>query len=1590
MKKRAMSFVLVCALMASMIPAVTITAADSIDEGLIAYYNFDSDDSEPSEIIDQSGNGNNAAVLNTEDTVTQQWGPQQSTTTISNKLTVSDGVAVFPGNSYTYGMGGGTAYLGAALQLPSDFNQGVTDFTFSAWINADSSYIYDGNLTRIFDFGNISNNNAYNSIFVRHNSAAGILRLQDRGIASSADDASSYTQDTLSDLPFTDAWGLLTVTFEYDENSGYYSAKVYINGELNETLSSDTTFTRSLDDLGEMDDSSNGLFIGRTVWGATNQNIETNPDFCGQMDEIRIYNRAITASEVETLYKTTSPMGELTMTSYSVSSVTTTVGEYPSLPSTVTVTYNTGEVKEESVTWETLDLDDYSETGTIYVSGVTSNGNTVQVKVVVMSDGGVLDAGLVLYYTFDTEEEYPEQIADMSGNGNDATVSNNTDYYSGWGSELQLDQKLQVTDGVAVFPGSAQEYFWNRTRYYDGAAIQLPDNVNENIEDFTYSAWIYVDTSYVYNSNMQRFFDFGVDGSDAYDSIFYRYTASSGDSRLQDRGIASSADDATSYVSATLSDTPFNDTWAMLTVTYEKGSDGYYTPTIYINGVERTEYDASATQLTRSLGDLGDLSGDSNGLWIGRTLWKNETNPDFCGKMDEIRLYNRALLASEVAELYETYKPSDYETDYETITVSVEEDVTVSGRWPTATNLYYLTDIMASAPDGVYDDYQRFVLMRADLSASQLSSAANSTKSVLRIYCNTVTGEGDYYLYALTGDNSNWELTSVTYENFTDQTNAAVDESGVVTGGELVSTLSLDSSASGSYVEWDITDFMNNNTEESFSFVITSSSGGANMASYDSGDGPEIVIYSQGAPITVNRVTEDGDTISTTTAYATAGSSYTYNVTDRLKAYNGELYVIDEEASTLTIASVTEEGGELTVVYKKASSVTVNDISVLTYVGKAPSLPSVVTVTADGESASFAAAWDDVDAESYAETGEFTVSGSVASIGLDLTAYVQVFPEYNGAVGGDLTIYIYYDGELYTSYAVSRAYGSTFTLDESYNENSLYDLVAITGDASAIGDEVVMNELGQHIELYYEMKEMIEADLTAEVRADDFEETSYSLSIEANVLNTELEDKTVVLAVATYNSDGILTACETETASVASRTGETVTIAKKMEYTDDNKNSVIYLWSEDLEPLADAINVAELKVNSYLDEEVLAMMPTYDDAVSYVKAANDYWQSTYSYNTWTEGIDPAFWSRAAYHTGNMAAYELVGDEDYLQYSVDWANDNNWMGNEYGGDPSTWTWGYSQSQGSTAVLFGDWQTCFQTYIDLYNLGVEDADLTRVYEVMDYQISTDEDSYWWWTDALYMVMPVLSKLYKLTDNEDYLDAMYKYFMYAKELMYDGPNGIPTSADGYTTSAALKSGASYSDPDDYKYLFFRDASYVYPLNPNSGHEDEKNFWARGNGWAFAALAKVMTDMPETYEHYDEFYTTYMEMAAAIIACQEVDDEGHGFWTQSMLQNYPTGSNGNDEGYETSGTAFFTYGLFWGINNGLLDEATYLEPAIRAYGYLNEVALLDNGAVGYIQAIGSNATQATAQNSTHDFGVGAFLLADCEAAKWAQNNEN
>lgn len=339
------------------------------------------------------------------------------------------------------------------------------------------------------------------------------------------------------------------------------------------------------------------------------------------------------------------------------------------------------------------------------------------------------------------------------------------------------------------------------------------------------------------------------------------------------------------------------------------------------------------------------------------------------------------------------------------------------------------------------------------------------------------------------------------------------------------------------------------------------------------------------------------------------------------------------------------------------------------------------------------------------------------------------------------------------------------------------------------------------------------------------------------------------------------------------------------------------------------------------------------DVRALIDRVNTHWQKTHPAG------QGSFWHVAAYHTGNIEAWKLTGDPRYLAYSEAWAEHNEWKGAK-SDDRTAWRYDYGETDDH--VLFGDWQICFQTYADLYQVLPDDRRIARAREVMEYEMSTPANDYWWWADGLYMVMPVMTKLYRITDNTRYLDKLFEYYQYADSVMYD-------------------SGAR---------LYYRDARYVYP-----GHRSangSKDFWARGNGWVFAGLAKVLQDVPADWRHRPYFEAKFRAMAEALAASIRPG----GYWSRSILDEE------HAPGCETSGTAFFTYGFLWGINNGYLDADQYLPVALAGWRYLRDTAVQRDGSVGYVQPIGDRAIpgQVIGAGSTADFGVGAFLLAACE----------
>jgi rhamnogalacturonyl hydrolase YesR len=308
------------------------------------------------------------------------------------------------------------------------------------------------------------------------------------------------------------------------------------------------------------------------------------------------------------------------------------------------------------------------------------------------------------------------------------------------------------------------------------------------------------------------------------------------------------------------------------------------------------------------------------------------------------------------------------------------------------------------------------------------------------------------------------------------------------------------------------------------------------------------------------------------------------------------------------------------------------------------------------------------------------------------------------------------------------------------------------------------------------------------------------------------------------------------------------------------------------------------------------------------------------------------WTRATYYEGLLALYRINRDPNVYQYAVEWGTFHNW----------------GLRNGNTTRNADD-QCCGQAYIELYQIDPQPDRIVNITTCINNMVNSPKIDDWWWVDAIHMAMPVFAKLGVLHQNTTYFDKMYELYHYTKT--QHGTNGLYNPRD---------------------HLWWRDKDFEPPYREPNG---EACYWSRGNGWVFAGLARVLDVLPTSDPHRSEYIQDFQDMAAALKAIQRSD----GFWNVSLHDPRHYG------GPETSGTAFFTYGMAWGINKGLLSAGDYQPIVLKARNGLTHDALHPGGFLGDVQGTGKQPSdgQPVTYESVpdhDDFGVGAFFLAGSE----------
>jgi Predicted unsaturated glucuronyl hydrolase involved in regulation of bacterial surface properties, and related proteins len=311
------------------------------------------------------------------------------------------------------------------------------------------------------------------------------------------------------------------------------------------------------------------------------------------------------------------------------------------------------------------------------------------------------------------------------------------------------------------------------------------------------------------------------------------------------------------------------------------------------------------------------------------------------------------------------------------------------------------------------------------------------------------------------------------------------------------------------------------------------------------------------------------------------------------------------------------------------------------------------------------------------------------------------------------------------------------------------------------------------------------------------------------------------------------------------------------------------------------------------------------------------------------------WTRGVYYEGLMALYSIDPKKAYYDYAVEWGEKHRWG-----------------LRGGVQTRNADNQCCGQTYIDLYLMDKKEERIRDIKASIDLMKASPKIDDWNWIDALQMAMPVFVRLGVVYNDTSYFNRMYEMYAYTK--YKHGDNGL-------------------YNPEDH--LWWRDKDFDPPYTAPNG---EDCYWSRGNGWVVAALVRTLQLLPKTDPHYDEYLQDYKHMLQALLPIQRED----GFWNASLHDP------GHYGGKELTGTALFTYGMAWGINNNLIDRDTYLPVVIKAWNAMVNDCVHPNGFLGYVQGTGKEPKdgQPVTYDKVPDFedyGLGCFLLAGTEVYK-------
>ena len=208
---------------------------------------------------------------------------------------------------------------------------------------------------------------------------------------------------------------------------------------------------------------------------------------------------------------------------------------------------------------------------------------------------------------------------------------------------------------------------------------------------------------------------------------------------------------------------------------------------------------------------------------------------------------------------------------------------------------------------------------------------------------------------------------------------------------------------------------------------------------------------------------------------------------------------------------------------------------------------------------------------------------------------------------------------------------------------------------------------------------------------------------------------------------------------------------------------------------------------------------------------------------------------------------------------------------------------------------------------------------------------------WLDDLYMGVPALAQMGKLTGDPKYYDDAVKQILQFADRMFVKEKG----------------------------LFMH--GWVQEMDAHPALH-----WGRANGWAILTMAEVLDVLPENHPGRDKVLALYRAHVRGLAACQGSD----GLWHQ-LLDRSDTYS-------ETSASAIFVYAIARGINRGWIGSLAHGPMVLIGWNAIakkvNEKGQVEGTCVGTDMGFEPAFYSYRPTNVVAAHGYGPVLLAGAE----------